>query len=202
MYSYGEGYTCPRSWYRVNELLASELSEDVQQEVFSGAIGQTASVQFVTHCRHAAQSLDLHAIVNRGGKWHFPKEKDPGLRWAFTYGVAALATTKTLGRVFEIANDLHGQGHSEYGMLVGQQAIAKGSFGERLGLTQAEMAKRLGKNRITVIRYESGETPVPKAVEMALKVLRRRRSRSPSCGWPHPTSPTYYVWFAIRVTHA
>ena len=42
---------------------------------------------------------------------------------------------------------------------------------ERLGLTQAEMAKRLGKNRITIIRYESGETPVPKAVEMALKVV-------------------------------
>src|SRR5262245_38027697 len=89
----------------------------------------TAAVQFVTHCRHAAQALDLDVIVNRGGKWAFPKEKDPGLRWAFTYGVAALATTKTLGRVFEIANDLHGQGHSEYGMLVGQQAMAKGSFG-------------------------------------------------------------------------
>ena len=42
---------------------------------------------------------------------------------------------------------------------------------ERLGLTQAEMAKRLGKNRLTIIRYESGETPVPKAVEMALKVV-------------------------------
>ena len=35
------------------------------------------------------------------------------------YGVAA---------VFEIANDLHGQGFGEYGMLVGQQAMAKGSF--------------------------------------------------------------------------
>jgi len=35
---------------------------------------------------------------------------------------------KTLGRVFEIANDLHGQGFGEYGMLVGQQAMAKGSF--------------------------------------------------------------------------
>ena len=42
---------------------------------------------------------------------------------------------------------------------------------ERLGLTQEEMGKRLVKNRITIIRYESGETPVPKAVEMALKVV-------------------------------
>ena len=42
---------------------------------------------------------------------------------------------------------------------------------ERLGLTQEELAKRLGKNRLTIIRYESGETPIPKAVEMALKVV-------------------------------
>jgi DNA-binding XRE family transcriptional regulator len=42
---------------------------------------------------------------------------------------------------------------------------------ERLGLTQEEMAKRLGKNRLTIIRYESGHTPVPKAVELAFKVI-------------------------------
>ena len=43
---------------------------------------------------------------------------------------------------------------------------------ERLGLTQEELAKRLGKNRASIIRYESGETPVPKAVEMALKFIK------------------------------
>ena len=42
---------------------------------------------------------------------------------------------------------------------------------EHLGLTQEEIAKRLGKNRLTIIRYESGHTPVPKAVELAFKVI-------------------------------
>ena len=42
---------------------------------------------------------------------------------------------------------------------------------ERLGLTQEEIAKRLDINRGTIIRYESGETPIPKVVEMALKVV-------------------------------
>jgi transcriptional regulator with XRE-family HTH domain len=42
---------------------------------------------------------------------------------------------------------------------------------ERLGLTQTELAKRLGKSRPTIARYESGELPVPKAIEMALKVV-------------------------------
>ena len=43
---------------------------------------------------------------------------------------------------------------------------------ERLGFTQEELAKRLGKNRASIIRYESGETPIPKAVEMALKFIK------------------------------
>ncbi len=42
---------------------------------------------------------------------------------------------------------------------------------DRLGLTQEELAKRLGKNRLTIIRYESGDSPIPKAVEMALKLI-------------------------------
>jgi hypothetical protein len=144
VYSSGEGYTSPRAWwYRVNELLASELPEDVQQEVFAGSIGQTASIQFVTHCRHAAQALDLDAIVNRGGKWKFPTEKDPGLRWAFTYGVAALATTKNPGPSLPDCKRPPRQGFGEYGMLVGRQAMAKGSF-----VTHPEFDKFIRSNGV------------------------------------------------------
>jgi transcriptional regulator with XRE-family HTH domain len=42
---------------------------------------------------------------------------------------------------------------------------------ERLGLTQEELAKRLGKSRPMIARYESGEFPVPKTVELAFKVI-------------------------------
>lgn len=48
---------------------------------------------------------------------------------------------------------------------------------ERLGLTQEEMAKRLDMNRGTIIRYESGETPIPKVVEMAVKVIEEEEKR-------------------------
>jgi DNA-binding XRE family transcriptional regulator len=42
---------------------------------------------------------------------------------------------------------------------------------ERLRLTQQEMARRLDVNRQTIIRYEAGESPIPRAVEMALKII-------------------------------
>jgi transcriptional regulator with XRE-family HTH domain len=42
---------------------------------------------------------------------------------------------------------------------------------ERLGLTQQELSRRLGKKRLTIIRYEAGYSPIPKAVELALKLI-------------------------------
>jgi transcriptional regulator with XRE-family HTH domain len=42
---------------------------------------------------------------------------------------------------------------------------------ERLGLTQEELAKRLGRKRLSIIRYESGESAVPKVIELALKTI-------------------------------
>jgi transcriptional regulator with XRE-family HTH domain len=42
---------------------------------------------------------------------------------------------------------------------------------ERLGLTQEQLATRLGKSRPSIARYEAGVIPIPKVVEMALKVI-------------------------------
>ena len=40
-----------------------------------------------------------------------------------------------------------------------------------LGLTQEQLAKRLDITRMTIIRYESGESPIPKSIEMAMKLI-------------------------------
>jgi transcriptional regulator with XRE-family HTH domain len=44
---------------------------------------------------------------------------------------------------------------------------------ERLGLTQAELAKRLGITKITILRYENGQTEIPRVVELAMKEIER-----------------------------
>ena len=48
---------------------------------------------------------------------------------------------------------------------------------KRLGLTQEKLADRLGINRMTIIRYESGESEVPKSVEMAMKLIEAEEKK-------------------------
>ncbi len=52
-----------------------------------------------------------------------------------------------------------------------------GRKSERLGLTQEELAKRLGKSRPMIARYESGEFPVPKTVELAFRTIEEEEKR-------------------------
>lgn len=42
---------------------------------------------------------------------------------------------------------------------------------ERMGLTQAEIAKALDVTEMTVYRWETGKAPISRAVELALKQL-------------------------------
>ena len=42
---------------------------------------------------------------------------------------------------------------------------------QALGLSQEQLAEKLGYTRRSVIRYEDGSSPVPSVVEMALKQL-------------------------------
>jgi transcriptional regulator with XRE-family HTH domain len=41
----------------------------------------------------------------------------------------------------------------------------------QLGLTQTEMAKRLGLNQSTISRFENGDLPLDKRTELAIKAL-------------------------------
>ena len=42
---------------------------------------------------------------------------------------------------------------------------------ERLGLTQTELGKRLGKSRPSIARYEAGDVPIPESIEKLLKFI-------------------------------
>jgi DNA-binding XRE family transcriptional regulator len=42
---------------------------------------------------------------------------------------------------------------------------------ERLGFTQEELAKRIGVQRLSIIRWETGQTKISKAIELAMKQI-------------------------------
>jgi DNA-binding XRE family transcriptional regulator len=44
-------------------------------------------------------------------------------------------------------------------------------------MTQEELAKRLDVKRLTIIRWESSETEIPKAIDLAMKEIERLESR-------------------------
>ena len=45
---------------------------------------------------------------------------------------------------------------------------------EALGLTQAQLAREMGLDSITVSRYERGVLPIPKTVELAFELIELR----------------------------
>jgi transcriptional regulator with XRE-family HTH domain len=44
---------------------------------------------------------------------------------------------------------------------------------DKLNLTQRELGEAIGKTHETICRYESGERPIPKTVQMALEAYAR-----------------------------
>jgi transcriptional regulator with XRE-family HTH domain len=48
---------------------------------------------------------------------------------------------------------------------------------EVLGLTQAQLARELGLDSITVSRYERGVHPIPKTVELAFEMIELRMKK-------------------------
>jgi DNA-binding XRE family transcriptional regulator len=53
---------------------------------------------------------------------------------------------------------------------------------ELLGLTQEQMAKRLGIKRLTVIRYEHGAVRIPLAVAISVRCIASHGAREEKSG--------------------
>ena len=49
---------------------------------------------------------------------------------------------------------------------------------DELGLTQAQLARELDVDVITVSRWERGVHPIPRYIELALEAIEQRRKRA------------------------
>ena len=49
---------------------------------------------------------------------------------------------------------------------------------DELGLTQAQLARELDVDVITISRWERGVHPIPRYIELALEAIEQRRKRA------------------------
>ncbi len=57
-------------------------------------------------------------------------------------------------------------------------------FRAEIGASQGSLARILGVTRYTVIRWESGDTRVPRTVELAMDNIRRHRAEMRGNNYP------------------
>lgn len=69
-----------------------------------------------------------------------------------------------------------------------QLIAARQEFGRAgtAGLTQEAMADVLGVSRVTISRWETGASPIPTTVELAIAGIRRYRSDLAALGRSYP----------------
>lgn len=140
VFATGEGFTNPRSWSSIDDLLKVGLDEETKEEVIEGAVGSTAALLFMAHERKVLTEIDLDHVL-RHDDWEFPPASELGLRWAWTFGLASLATRKNVERVFDIAQKLHMRKLGEYGVVLAQQVVMRDE-----GLVTSEALRKLSRS--------------------------------------------------------
>lgn len=106
----------PRTWSHVAKLEALNLSLQVEQVAFAGAVGEGASVEYLAFRKMAAALVSIDTILAK------PKEAPIPVKvnelFAISVGLASRANHKNLGAVLTYTTRMQEQQKGEYAALV------------------------------------------------------------------------------------
>lgn len=112
----------PRTWAYVGKMMLAGLPEGAELEVFKGAVGEGAAVEFVGYLR-MARKVNLDAILLRPDAAPIPEE--PSTLYATSIGLAARANGGNFARILQYCERLAKAGQPEFCALTVRQAITR-----------------------------------------------------------------------------
>lgn len=123
IYDTGKAFENPRGFYKISKYLQSKFPHDLEQETYTGTIGEGVTELLMTHLTLVRAEVDVAAALS-GQPWKFPGKdrKFLGARYAFATGIGTYANAETTEAVLNIAKELWEQREREYAQVVVQVA--------------------------------------------------------------------------------
>lgn len=90
-------FATPRSWASLAAVLSTEPKEDVEYELYSGIVGETAATEFMGYLKYYRDLPDLDALLMNPEKTPVPE--NPAVLYALATGLAAKASEDSMERL-------------------------------------------------------------------------------------------------------
>ena len=112
-------FPCPRTWAKVNRILAQKLDSDIEYLLIVGLVGQAAAVQFAAFQRVYKSLPNLDSILLNPSSESIPT--DSAVLYALSVGLGRKANCNNLGRVMTYLDRLP----SEFSVLAIKDAVKR-----------------------------------------------------------------------------
>lgn len=92
-------FPCPRTWEFVSSIRSQLPTQEIEHELYAGAIGEGAAIEFCAYSRLFATLPSIDAILLNPQSAPLPKKSDPSSCFAVSAALARRTTDKTIGKV-------------------------------------------------------------------------------------------------------
>jgi len=113
----------PRTWQRVGELFKANVPEDLELEVYGGAVGEGAAREFVGFLKLYRHLPNIDAVLLDPEQAEIPKEIS--VRYALCAGLANKVTNQNFSRIAKYATRLYDAGEGDYAALLVKDCVRK-----------------------------------------------------------------------------